>query len=325
MSEVFVFIGKSKSTLAVSRFATLNKIATRKNLRTIWLEKRSGLQRVRTLCRILFIFIVLRRVTWICHGSYWPELIFHVLLRIKYSVIVQGSELTLNDKVRKKLHCWILRNAYAVGCRTSEQIKVVNELSPLSSTFILRMDHYEEPMMVEAAKRQKIISVRASAPLYRQALAARVASITKHLLNFESKTVYICYNGPDMDLHNQLYEKKIIGPIDKPQLTQLLSNACFVISVPETDGLSNIVIEALIQGACIISSEATYKPEFEPFKERFIVIPEKIIHNSDALFSFLEDRIRFTMPNYSSSDAHKAHATFSYDPKTFQALLGQDI
>jgi glycosyltransferase involved in cell wall biosynthesis len=325
MSRVFVFIGNSKSTLAVSRFATLSNIADKNNLRTIWLEKRSGLHRIRTLCRILFIFIVLRRVTWICHGSYWPELIFHVLFCIKYSVIIQGSELTLNDNIRQKLHCWILNNAYAVGCRTSEQVMVVKKLSPLASPFILRMDHYEAPMLIDATKRRKIISVRASAPLYRQEFAARVASKTKDLLSFESETVYICYNGPDNDLHNQLYDKKVFGPVDKPQLTQLLSNACFVISVPRTDGLSNIVIEALIQGAYIISSEATYKPEFEPFQERFIIIPENIVDNSDALFSFLEDRIRSTIPDYSSSAAREAHATFSYDIKTFQILLGRDI
>ena len=242
---------------------------------------------------------------------------------MKYSLIVQGSELYLDGPVRRRLHYWILNNSLSVGCRTIEQKKLVLGLAVSASPFILRMDDYVLPVVLDESQRIYTISIRASAPLYRQEYALTIANKVNDICKNKLKTLYICYNGADQDPENVLSDEKIHGPIDQLSLAKLLAEAQFVVSVPKTDGLSNVVIEALIQGALIVCSEATLKDEFEEYRERFIVVPEEMLDAPEALTKFLEAELKkYDLSRSSMQDLLSIHNRFSCDYTSLRTLIG---
>lgn len=325
MNSTFIFVGTSNSTLATSRFAKLQETSVQNGFLLIWFEKQIGIQRIFGVFKLFLLLLYHRKAMWICHGAYWPELILHMLLRTRYSVIVQGSEMNLSGKVRGKIYQWTLKNAYAIGCRTLDQMKAINAISAQSRPFILRMDEYDLPIKTDEFKRTNIVSARASASLYRQSVVIKIADQIKNVLNSDSKSIYLCYNGPDIDPDNEMFDTKLIGPINKTSLTKLLTKAYCIISIPKTDGLSNIVIEALIQGALIISSEASFKTEFEAFRDRFIIVPEKILYEPVALYEFLRIQLKEVNLDFTYTDALAVHNKFSFDVKSLSLLLGKNV
>jgi hypothetical protein len=323
IKDGIIFVGASKSTLALQRFKKLQEFGCENYFNAIWCEKRNGIARILWIIRLFFLSVIYRNRTWVCHGSYWPELVVLIIFGVKYSLIVQGSELYLDGPLRRKLHCWILNNSLSVGCRTIEQKKLVSGLAASASPFVLRMDDYAPPVGTDGSQRSYTISVRASAPLYRQEFALTIAKKVNDICENELKTLYICYNGPDQDPENDLSDEKIHGPIDQLSLAKLLSDAQFVVSVPRTDGLSNVVIEALIQGALIICSEATLKDEFEEYRERFIVVPEEILDVPEALTKFFDGELKkHDLSRVSRQDLLSIHQKFSFDPSSLRTLIG---
>lgn len=323
IKDGIIFIGASKSTLALQRFKKLQEFGCENRFKAIWFEKRNGITRIFWVIRLLYLSVIYRNRTCVCHGSYWPELIIFIIFGVKYSLIVQGSELYLDGFLRKKLHRWILINALSVGCRTIEQKNMVLRLAASAFPFVLRMDDYALPVGSDESQRSYIISVRASAPLYRQEYALTIAQQVNDICENKLKTLYVCYNGPDQDPENDLSDEKIHGPIDQLSLAKLLSHAQFVVSVPRTDGLSNVVIEALIQGSLVICSDATFKDEFEEYRERFIVVPEEIFDVPEALISFLEAELKkHDLSSVSIQDLLAIHQKFSFDASSLKTLIG---
>lgn len=319
-----IFIGSNQSILAKNRYKKLQILANKNSFFSFWFDKEIGIKRFIAFFELLKLLFKKKKYFFICHGSYWPELILLIIVKQKYSLIVQGSEAYIASGLRGLIHKLIIKNSISVGCRSKEQEGLIKDIFNIANTFILRMDEFfMPPSMIKLDEKKLISSVRASSDHYRIEIAAKISNIIKKTRNLDS--LYIKYNGADKDPSNKLFDQKINNFLDSNELSNVLSKSFYVISVPKTDGLSNIIIESLICGAIIICSESSFKEEFYEYKNNFIVLPEEVIKNQTLLEITLTKKIKTFDFHDSSSIALSVHKKFNYNENSVLKLLSPSI
>jgi hypothetical protein len=195
-----------------------------------------------------------RPVRLLLHGAYSPILWPLLFLRRVHAVsIIQGSELNIDyTGIRAHIIKSILTHSVFVVCRNEAQIEQAIRLTGVSSKNCLTVNWGLSEELFDTPTRNSfavpvIISPRATQEEYNIPIIFNVIKRLKdegHRLRF----VYVRFN-PTFELSNTDVADEILDFPSQQILWEKMAAADFCISVPDYDGLSNTVMEALALGS----------------------------------------------------------------------------
>lgn len=247
---------------------------------------------------ILKVLLSRRSTSLVLHGAYsptlWPLLFFRRVIAVS---ILQGSEVNIDFKgVRAYITTIILRNSALVVCRNEAQRDLAIRLcgvNPAKSVVVnwgLKQElfNYNRPIV---RANPVLISPRATQPEYNIPLIFEVVARLKKEgcpLHF----VYVRFN-PTFVLNDTTVADEVLDAPSQQLLWEKMAAADLCISVPNYDGLSNTIVEALALGSMPIFSDlAPY--EFLKRDTRLgisVKIEESAHQNAEQLYTALRHAI----------------------------------
>lgn len=259
-----VFVGNQKSVLFCQRIELLlDSIRPEKYtiLDTGDRSPRGVVKFIRLSIRVVLRVLATTKPTHIVfHGAYnpvlWPLLL---LRRVRAVSILQGSELNVDFvRVRTHLISLILQRSVLVVCRNEAQRDEAVRLCGVKSercvivNWGLSKTLFDLPL-VRRSGDPVLISPRATQSEYNiPVIFAAVANLKRegHRLHF----IYVRFN-PTFTLEDTSAADEILESPAQDVLWEKLAQADLCISVPDYDGLSNTIVEALSLGSTPLYSD----------------------------------------------------------------------
>lgn len=187
-------------------------------------------------------------------------------LNVPSLLIIWGSDVLLNPKrsfLLKQMVKFNLRQAWQIVCETSTIADTVRKLAgkPLKVE-LLNFGVDSIPSEIITKKRCEILSCRFHTPLYRidSILKAFAKIIYDH--NLRGWTLTLAAQGIETDKLKVLAKRlkidpyvKFVGFLSKQELIERYKQSAIFVSVPESDGLSVSLLEAMAFGCIPVLSD----------------------------------------------------------------------
>jgi hypothetical protein len=259
-----VFVGNQKSLLFRQRIERLLDLRRPKKYTIVDTGGRSFKGLIDLICSgawvALKILVTAKPTYMIFHGAYSPVLWPLLLLpRVRAVSIIQGSELNVDFVgVRSYLISLILQRSILIACRNEAQRDDAVRLCCVKSercaivNWGLKKDLFELSLPHRSGD-PVLISPRATQSEYNiPVIFAAVAKLKKegHRLRF----IYVRFN-PTFALEDTSVADEILEAPAQNVLWEKIAQADLCISVPDYDGLSNTILEALALGSTPLYSD----------------------------------------------------------------------
>jgi hypothetical protein len=207
-----------------------------------------------SFCLIVKVVMCQHPVRLLLHGAYSPILWPLLFLRRVHTVsIIQGSELNIDfTGIKAHIIKSILTHSALVVCRSEVQAEQAIRLTGVSSKncltvrWGLKQELFDIPIRNSFAI-PVLISPRATQSEYNIPI---IFNVIKRLKNegYRLRFVYVRFN-PKFELNDLEVADEILDSPSQQALWEKMAAADFCISVPDYDGLSNTVMEALALGS----------------------------------------------------------------------------
>jgi hypothetical protein len=259
-----VFVGNKKSLLFGQRVEQLIGLLHPKGYTVIDTGNRTFSGVIKFICIVISLFLSILTsggtTHLILHGAYspvlWPLLF---LRRVRVVSIVQGSELTVDFVgVRAYLITIILQRSILVVCRNQVQIEEVIRLciTKRERCVIVNWGLNKELLELSLPHRSGdpiLISPRATQREYNiPVILAAIAKLKKN--GYRLRFIYVRFNST-FALEDTSAADEILEAPTQNVLWERMAQADLCISVPNYDGLSNTILEALALGSTPLYSD----------------------------------------------------------------------
>lgn len=259
-----VYVGNLDSVLFRQRVARLQELLGAPEHIVLDTGRRGWIDTLRFLlaCASMIIETLLSPtpVKIVFHGAYSPVLWSLLILQRVHAIsILQGSELNVDfNGLRARLVSLILRRSALVVCRNEAQRKLAINLcktKPDRCVIVnwgLNKDLFDLPLPHWSGD-PVLISARATQPEYNiPVIFAAVANLKKH--GHHLHFIYVRFNPTFVIADTSAADELLEAPAQNV-LWEKMAQADLCISVPDYDGLSNTIVEALALGSTPVYSD----------------------------------------------------------------------
>lgn len=259
-----VYVGNLNSVLFRQRIKFLQESmgASKYEVLNTGRKNRWGFFRYAFACIRLILKACLcpRSTKFLLHGAYNPLLWIVLLLpQVRVVSILQGSELNIDfHGLRARIITLILRRSILVACRNEAQSEKAILLCGARRERCLVVNWGLRPELFDYHLNTNngepiIISPRATQPEYNIPIIFEVIARLKkegRRLRF----IYVRFN-PKFEIEDTNIADEVLDAPAQGNLWEKIAEADLCISVPDYDGLSNTVLEALALGALPVFSD----------------------------------------------------------------------